>query len=108
AARIFSRQPRIRRSKRVSSRRSDNERSKRVQALLGVTALGALIFAFINFLKSCRAGDANAVFTQLIVWTAGVVGVWFAFQTQWGVSIFNQLLGTPVTHMSTADLVWVG
>lgn len=38
-------------------------------------ALGAIVFALINFLKFVRGGDWNAAGTQLIVWVSGIAVV---------------------------------
>lgn len=38
-------------------------------------ALGAIVFALINFLKYVRVGDWNSAGTQLIVWISGIAVV---------------------------------
>lgn len=40
-----------------------------------LAVLGALVYKFTDFLKYLKAGDWNAVGTQLVVWVAGVAAV---------------------------------
>lgn len=52
-----------------------------------LAALGATVFAFVNFLKYLRARDTNAAVTQLIVWIGGAGAVFLFAASQFGSTI---------------------
>lgn len=59
-----------------------------------LTAMGALVFTLINFLRSLTNKDFKSAMTQLIAWVAGVVVVLFVAQTDFasGVVIGDKAL----------------
>lgn len=72
-----------------------------------VPLLGALVYAFTNFLRYLKAGDANGAVTQLIVWGGGIGAVFLVAQTEFasGVPIGeNATLAT----LSGWSLLFVG
>ncbi len=40
-----------------------------------IVLLGALVYKFTDFLKFLKAGDWNAVGTQLVVWVSGIAAI---------------------------------
>ena len=52
-----------------------------------LTALGTLVFTFVNFLKYLRARNGSAVLTQLIAWAAGIAGIVLVAHTQFATDI---------------------
>lgn len=45
---------------------------------MSIVLVGALVYAFVNFLKKLSGRDWNGVVTQLVAWTAGVGAVFLA------------------------------
>jgi hypothetical protein len=54
-----------------------------MEEIVPVVLLGAIVTKFVDFLKALRNQVWNDVFTQAIVWVAGVVGVFIFAETQW-------------------------
>jgi len=71
-----------------------------------VAAMLALIAKIIDFLRYARAGDANGVFTQAIVWVAGVGVVVLTAQTTWADGI--PFAGQALSDLNIWSLVFVG
>ncbi len=63
---------------------------------LPAIAMIALIGKVVDFLRYAKSRDVNGVFTQLIAWVAGVVGVLVAAQTTFAaaIPIGDRMLGT--------------
>ena len=51
---------------------------------LPVAGVIATIFTIINVLRSARGQDWDGVLTPLVVWAAGVIGVYLTAQSDWG------------------------
>lgn len=66
----------------------------------------ALIYSSVNLLKYLKAGDVNAVVTQLVVWAAGVGVFALLAATNWadGIKVGELALG----QLNFASLVLVG
>lgn len=54
-----------------------------MQEIVPVVLLGAVVTKFVDFLKGLRNKEWNNALTQLVVWVAGVVGVFLFAETQW-------------------------
>jgi hypothetical protein len=56
-------------------------------SLVPLVAVGTLVFTVVNFLTFLTSHNWNAAITQLIAWTAGVVGIILAAHTQYASQI---------------------
>jgi hypothetical protein len=74
--------------------------------LVPLLALSALVWKLVDWLKMVRQGKWNGVWTQAIVWGAGIVGVFLAAQTDYasGISIGDKTL----TQLNGWSKVFVG
>lgn len=59
-------------------------------------ALGALVFAFTNWVRYIRAHNFNGVLTQFLVWLSGVAAVMLTAQSDWadGIHVGGLTLGS--------------
>lgn len=71
-----------------------------------VLAMAALTLKLIDFGRYLRAGDANGVVTQLVVWLSGVIVTLMVAQTDWadGIAIGDMSLGT----VNIWSLIFIG
>lgn len=74
--------------------------------LAPLTALGTLIFAFVNFLKYCSVKNWNGAVTQLIAWGAGVGGILLVAKTTYAAAIV--VGNVPLQSMNLWSKVFVG
>jgi hypothetical protein len=75
-------------------------------SLAPLTAVGTLVFTFVNFLTYVSAGirggahwkSWNGAITQVIAWAAGIAGIMIAAQTQ-----FASMITFGTEKLSAAD-----
>lgn len=75
-------------------------------SLVPLTALGTLIFAFVNFLKYLTARNWNGAITQGIAWVAGIVGIVLFAHTAFAAAV--TFGGVPLQSMGIASQIFIG
>ena len=74
--------------------------------LAPLAAVGTLVFALVNFMKYLAVRNWNGAITQLIAWTAGVVGILLIAHTVFAAAII--VGNVPLQSMNFWSQLFVG
>lgn len=75
-------------------------------SIAALLLLATFISKFMDFLKFARARDTNGVLTQVIAWSAGVIGVFLFAETDFARGV--SLGGVALAEASGATKVFAG